>query len=197
MNVSGTVGRGLVFVLATSILTSFGAPCLAQGAPRPPGRIAVHLPDPSDEGTWDGTWSFQSVAMRMALWIRTRQRTIEIKLKYDGLHQPSLFETDWNGDASYYSSEHPATFRMHKTKADANRIEGTWFWESQFGNSPRVENGKFTLYRALDGRTLVFRFDDFELTTTRRGKPYRSEIPPVWTFQKVSKRQALWDEIPF
>jgi len=195
MKVSGWVRPVLVGLLAASMVASGVGPCLGQTPA--PGHTSVYVPDPSDEGNWDGTWSYQSTAMKMALWLRTRNGTTELKLKYESLHRPNTFETDWNGDATYYVGEQPATFRMHRIGGDANRIQGTWFWESQSGNSPRVENGKFTLFRALDGRTLVFRFDEFELTTTRRGQAYRSQIPPVWTFVKASKRQALWDEIPF
>jgi len=197
MRIPAGTGKACAWFLAAALCALALGPCLAQVGAGDPRRTSIYVPDPTNEGSWDGTWMYQSVAMKMALWMRTRKGVTEFKLRYESLQRGNAFETDWNGDASYYASEYPATFQMHRTQGDANRIEGTWFWESQSGSTLRVEKGKFRLFRALDGRTMVFRFEDFELSTSRRGQPYRSAIPPVWTFVKVSKRLALWDELPF
>jgi hypothetical protein len=162
-----------------------------------PGRIAAYAPEPTTEGIWDGTWAFQSVDSKMALWMRTKRSKTELRLRYESGIAPVGFETDWSGEAEYHAFEKPATFRIRPTLITPDRIEGTWFWDYQFRSMGRMEKGTFTLYRALDGRSLVFRFDTYEVVETHADKTRRSDTPPLWAFFKASKYHALWDELPF
>lgn len=175
-------------------------PAAAAGPAPPeyPGRAGVFAPDPTNEGNWDGTWFFNSVDSKMALWVRTKRARTELKLRYDSGLAPVSFETDWAGNASYYAFEKPATFRLKVTKTTPEKLEGTWDWDYQFRSLGRTEKGKFEIYRALDGRVMVFRFTEYELTETQHGKTGRSNTLPIWTFIKVSKfHDVLWDELPF
>ncbi len=192
---SRRAGRASVAVTLIAVLGL--TPSLGQTSSGHSGQMGVYLPERTQEGDWDGTWYYTSVEMKMVLWLRTHKGKTAMKLKYESGQRPVTFETDWNGDASYYTAEKPATFQVHVTKSDPGQIEGTWFWETQYGRFPRIEQGTFVLFRALDGRTMMFKFTDFELSMSRQGQPYRSNLPPLWTFLKASKRQALWDEIPF
>ena len=173
----------------------------AEAGPTPPtnpGSAGVFIPEATSDGNWEGTWFFTSVDSKMALWARTRRSKTEMKLRYDSGLAPVSFETDWSGNASYYAFEKPATFRFKLTKTTSDRIEGTWWWDYQFQSMGRTEKGTFTLFRALDGRLMVLRFDTYELTETRNGKTGRSTSLPAWTFGKASKfHDVLWDELPF
>lgn len=190
--------RGSMKAWGMAMIVALGvAPSLAQTTGGHTGRLGVYVPEPTSTGTWEGTWSYNSADAKMVLWMRTHKNRTEVKLRYESGRKPLTFETDWNGDASYYTAERPATFRLHLTRSHPDRIEGTWTWDSPFGNATRNENGIFTLSRALDGRTLVFAFNEYDLSITRGARVTQSSTPPVWTFSKVSKRQALWDEIPF
>jgi len=179
---------------------AMAAPFAAESIPpveKYPGRIGVVAPDATSEGVWDGTWAFNSVDSKMALWMRTKRGKTEMRLRYDSGLAPVSFETDWAGNAEYHAFEKPATFRFKPTKTTADRIEGTWFWDYQFLTMGRREKGTFTLYRALDGRSLIFHFDTYEVVETHKDKTRRSDTPPLWAFFKASKYQALWDELPF
>lgn len=172
-------------------------PCLAQTHGSPGGRIEIAVPEATQAGDWDGTWFYKSAQMKMVLWMRTQKGKTELKLRYESGQRPLDFETDWKGDATYYTAERPGSFQIHLTRSDPNRMEGTWFWETPLGTAVKIEKGTFTIFRTYDGRFLAFKFNDYELNSVHQGKPYTSSMPPVWTFQKASRRQALWDELPF
>jgi hypothetical protein len=40
-------------------------------------------------------------------------------------------------------------------------------------------------------------FQNYEKTITRGGQDQTSKVPVAWTWIKVSKRELLWDELPF
>ena len=187
----GRVERFGLLALALSLTAA------APPTSRFPGRVSVYVPEPTQVGNWDGTWYYASVDAKMAIWMRTRRGTPEVKLRYQSGAKDLSFETDWEGKASYYAAEKPATFEIHITRGDSSEIEGRWLWDVQFGTSGRTENGTFTLFRAQDGRIMVLKFQDYELVVTRGGKTFRTDQPPIWAFTKASKRQVLWDELPF
>ena len=188
-------------VLVPLLLCWLSALVPAGAGPTPPthpGRPGVFIPEATNAGNWEGTWYFNSVDSKMALWMRTRRSKTEMKLRYDSGLAPVSFETDWSGNATYYAFEKPATFRCKLTKLTPERIEGSWSWDYQFQSMGRSEKGTFTLFRAMDGRILVFKFDTYELTETKNGATGRSNTLPAWTFAKASKfPDALWDELPF
>jgi len=190
--------RLAALALVVSTLCAGGAfPVLAQKVPSYSGQVGVYVPERTEAGTWDGTWYYNSVTMKMALWMRTRRGKVEVKVRYESGRGPLAFETDWTGAASYYSDAQPASFAMKLGKTGPADIEGTWDWTTRYRSTSRTETGKFSLYRARDGRTLVVKFNEYELVSIRDGKTARVTTAPVWTFLKASKREALWDEIPF
>ncbi len=161
------------------------------------GEVGVLVPDPTEAGSWDGTWFYTSRDARIALWMRTRDGKPQLKLEYQGMQAPEAFETDWDSKATYYLAGQPATFEIKMTRADANRIEATWRWEVQFEDSGRIETGTFSIYRAGDGRSLVFKFDRLERLVRRGGAERKYEFKPTFSFRKMSKRtDVLWDELP-
>ncbi len=169
-----------------------------SGQTTPRGKVGSSIPGATEAGTWDGTWIYSSVDRKIALWIRTRDGLPEIKLGYQGLSSPDAFETDWTGNANYYLGGQPVVFQLRLDKRDPNRIEATWHWDVQWPDSGRSEDGTLAMYRALQGRSLVMKFDQFEHVTRRGDKTQRQQAKPVWVFEKASKRSdALWDELPF
>jgi hypothetical protein len=178
--------------------------CLASSAgaqPRefatPWGRGAVLVPDPVAAGTWDGSWVYANRDQRMALYIRTVDGRPEVKFQYQSLAGPEAFESDWTGKATYYLSGSPVEFELAIVDADAAEMRGTWNWHVEFSDSGRSERGTFRLYRINDGRDLAVVFQEYERVIRRFDRVSRWDNPPVWVFNKASKRIVLWDELPF
>lgn len=193
-----TFGRCVGLAIAALATLAAAAPIFAQMIPRHSGRVEAAVPDPVTDGDWNGTWYYASAECKMALWMRTGPKgKVELKLRYDSLSRPISFETDWTGSADYYISAKRSTFRIALAKTGRDRLEGTWSWSSELPGELRTERGSITLFRAFDGRQLVFRFHDFEaFATTRKGTGV-TDVAPVWTFLKGSRRLVLWDELPF
>jgi hypothetical protein len=162
------------------------------------GRSVVAVPERTDQGNWDGTWVYANRDAKYALWLRTNEEgRPEARLKYQSTSSPETFETGWDGKASYALSGQPVTFALVFERADANLLAGSWTWDAEFGKSSRKEIGTFEAFRAGDGRALILRFKTYERTVKKREQVRTNEALPIWTFRKVSKRQALWDELPF
>lgn len=189
--------RPLPSAVIALLVVALAAPALAQRHPEFTGKVGVYVPEPTADGDWNGTWMYNSIEAKIALWMRTRRGKTEVRVKYEGGRGALGFETDWTGASSYFSNEQPSSFAMRFTKRSPSELEGTWNWITRLRSASRTENGTFTLFRAQDGRTLVMKFDQYELATIRQGKTTRTTTPPVWSFQKASKREALWDELPF
>ena len=162
------------------------------------GHSVVVVPQRTDQGSWDGTWVYANRDAKYALWLRTgADGRPQGRLKYQSISSQESFETGWDGKASYALSGQPVTFAMIFESADANVLAGTWNWDAEFGKAARVETGNFEAFRAGDGRALVLRFKSYERSVRKRDSVRRNEALPIWTFRKVSKRLALWDELPF
>jgi hypothetical protein len=186
----------LCALLAVAALAlALAPPARAQGGDRDFGKESIIVPERTDAGVWDGTWSFVSRDNRMVLWLRTQNGKPELKLQYQSLANAEAFETDWTGRSSYYLAGEPATFECVLTQRDANTLQGNWNWKLEFEDSGRVEVGTFTIYRAGDGRQLVMRFDKLERQLRRRDEVKRYQMNTSWTFTKASKRILLWDEV--
>jgi hypothetical protein len=162
-----------------------------------PGRIGVMTADPVTTGTFEGTWMYVNRDARYAMWIREESGKPRIRIQYQSLATPEAFETDWNGKSSYFMSGDPVTFELKITSADANRIAGTWHWNLDAGPGGREESADVVLQRTVYGRTLLLDFKNFERTFRQGGVPHTVRIPVAWNWQKVSKRELLWDEMPW
>jgi hypothetical protein len=93
----------------------------------------------------------------------------------------------------------PARFAIEWSRRDTDRFEGKWVWEARLEDVSRRETSELSVYRTGDGRSLVFKFDNWE-RAFRRGDDVQSMKAPIqiWGFTKVSKRvDVLWDELPF
>ncbi len=188
------ISPSLLVVLWIAILIVAG-PALAQS---PVGhRSAVHIPDASTEGTWDGTWFHISRDHRVALWARTQDGKLELRLQYFRIGRAEQFETDWATTASYDVDGAPGTFSLTVTEASDDQLEAKWDWRLQFADSGRFETADITIYRTGDGRQLVFLFEDFKRELHRGQDVQTASTRKTWTFRKASKRLILWDELPF
>ena len=52
-------------------------------------------------------------------------------------------------------------------------------------------------YRTGYGRSLLMDFQNYKKIITRNGRNQILHGPVIWTWVKVSKRELLWDELPF
>jgi hypothetical protein len=162
------------------------------------GRVSRKVIEPSNEGVWDGTWFYVNRDGRMVMWIKTEQGVPKIKLRYISTATAEGFETDWNGEAEYQMPKSKGFFSLNIKKRNADLIEGHFDWRLEGEHSTRQEEGDYTMYRTGDGRFFVLDFSRHTKSLSSSAKGKRTyESTPSWTFQKASKRLALWDELPF
>jgi hypothetical protein len=160
-------------------------------------RIGLMKSDPTDAGTFDGTWMYVNRDSRFALWVRTKDGRRQVKVQYQSLAGPEAFETDWDGKADYFMAGNPVSFELRLADGDASKLKGAWSWDLKIGNSARVEKSEIVLYRTGYGRTMQMDFVNFERTLRRNGVDQTARIPTSWSWTKVSKRELLWAELPF
>ena len=126
----GTSARSRWLLLAALSAAALASVAFAQTAPVRPAAVPSFLED-TGAGEWPGTYLYTCRDFKLALWIRLRDGNPEIKARFLSLQAPESFETDWNGDASYYFSGLPGTFSLRLGKRGDRRIEGTWKRELQ------------------------------------------------------------------
>ena len=191
--------RGLAAVVALSIFAPAGStvdlPTDIRGVG--PEKIVIKKDEPTTAGSFDGTWMYVNRDARFALWIRTRDGVRQVKVQYQSLASPEAFETDWDGKALYYLSGTPVTFELKTAKTTPDQILGTWSWILTIDRSGRRESADVVMYRIGNGRLLQMDFQNYQKTITRDGKNGVIRTPLIWTWSKVSKRDLLWDELPF
>ena len=159
------------------------------------GRVEVGNEPATKQGTWDGTWIHVNRDARIVLYVRTTSGKPEVRLQYQSTIAPEAFETDWDGNATYYLSGQTARFSLALDGRTPDEMSGTWDWSVDFADSGRTELGKFHLYRVDTGRRAVMRFDSWERQIRRGSTLQRFPATPSLGFTKVSKRLLLWDEI--
>ena len=160
-------------------------------------RVLLMKADPVTAGSFDGTWMYVNHDARYVLWARTKDGVPQVKVQYMSLASPEAFETDWDGKAEYYLAGSTVTFELKLGKSTSDRIVGTWKWVLEIETSGRRETADIVMYRTEYGRTLLLDFKNFEKTITRNGQDKTIKLPVAWSFVKISKRELLWDELPF
>ncbi|HZN55544.1 MAG TPA: hypothetical protein VFB67_09505 [Candidatus Polarisedimenticolaceae bacterium] len=160
-------------------------------------RVGIRKADPTNAGTFDGTWMYVNRDARYAMWIRTKDGASQIKIQYQSLAGPESFETDWTGKATYYLAGNPVTFDLSVVGSDPDKISGKWNWNLVVGTSGRRESADLVLQRTGYGRNLLMDFRNYERTFTRNGQDKTVKLPNAWNWNKISKRELLWDELPF
>jgi hypothetical protein len=161
------------------------------------GRTGVGVPEPSDAGSWYGTWWYESRDYRMALWFREAGERPELSLQFFRFGLGEGFRTDWNGEVEYLVKANPGTFHLDITEGDEIYLRGTWNWLVEFPASGRSETGEVTIYRIGDGRRLAVVFDNLVRVMWRGTERTEFPLNQVWTFRKASRRLVRWEELPF
>ena len=182
-------------VLFAATLT--GSVLLAE-VPQPLSqRTGIRGGEPTKAGTFEGTWIYVNRDAHYALWIRTKDGKPQVRLQYQSLASPEAFETDWAGKASYYMAGKPAAFSLTLGNADADALAGKWDWELSTASAARHESADVTIQRTGYGRTLAMNFNGYQRTITSGPHGNVLKGPMTWTWVKVSKRELLWDELPW
>jgi hypothetical protein len=161
------------------------------------GIQAIMKDDETNAGSFDGTWMYVNRDSRFAMWIRTKEGKRQVRLQYQSLASPEAFETDWDGKSIYYMGGKPVTFELKLTDQNADKLSGSWSWVLKFDTSGRVETADVLLYRTAYGRTMQMDFNNYAKTLTRSGVDRTVKVPTSWSWMKVSKREVLWQEMPF
>jgi hypothetical protein len=160
-------------------------------------KVLISLDEPTTAGSFDGTWLYVNRDSRFGIWIREKDGLPQVKVQYQSLANPEAFETDWDGKALYYLGEHPVTFELKLTERTADRIQGKWSWVLDGGDASRKETADVVLFRTDYGRTMQINFQNFERVIYNGVKNKIMRTPMVWTWNKISKRELMWDEFPF
>lgn len=190
--------KAVTFAIAAVFALSVSAGVIKTDIPGiGPETLSLATPDPTTAGSFDGTWMYVNRDARFALWIRTRNGVPQVRVQYQSLANPEAFESDWDGNATYYLAGSPVTFALKLGKGTADQISGTWRWDVTIDNSSRRETADIVLYRSGYGRSLVMDFQNYQKTITRNGRNSIMKAPMNWSWNKVSRREVLWDEIPF
>ena len=153
--------------------------------------------DPTTRGSFDGTWMYVNRDAHYAMWIRTKNGKRQVRIQYQSLANAEAFETDWDGKATYYVSGKPISFELKLGTNDPANLNGTWNWNAEFEASSRKETAELNIYRTGYGRTLQMDFKNFERTYVRNGVAKTIKVPNSWGWTKISKRELLWEELPF
>lgn len=154
-------------------------------------------PERTDAGFWDGSWYYINRDFHLAAWLRTVDGVPQIKLRYGAIGGTETFETDWQGNASYFVAGSPASFSLNLEQFDADTMKGYLDWKLEIGNSGRFISGAFTAYRTGSGLQFAMHFDTYRRVIRRGGTDIPAEAPNTWIFRKASNRLANWDEFPF
>jgi hypothetical protein len=161
------------------------------------GRSALSLPTATTAGDWQGSWVYVNRDVHLALWLDEKDGELSVKLRYLGAYlTPETFETDWSGTTNYMVQNKPAEFKFLITDWDAAKIDADWSWFLDLKGSSRTETAKIKMYRTGDGRRLVMHFTEYKRVIERAGQDIVYDYQQAWTFTKVSKRHARWDELP-
>jgi len=160
-------------------------------------KLMVKKPDPTTAGSFDGTWMYVNRDTRYAMWIRTKNGVPQVKIQFQSLASPEAFETDWDGKAVYYLAGTPVTYELKLGKSSTDQLTGTWTWNLKVEGVVRQETADLVVHRTGNGRSLLMDFQNYQKIVTQRGKDNIFRYPVAWTWNKVSKRELLWDELPF
>lgn len=160
-------------------------------------KILLDKPDPTNAGSFDGTWIYVNRDARFVLWSRMKDGVRQMRVQYQSLASPEAFETDWNGKAEYYMAGSQVNFDLKLGASTPNEIDGKWSWVLEFGPLGRKETADVVIYRTGFGRKLLMDFQNYEKTISRGGQDQTMKAPVAWTWIKVSNRELLWDELPF
>jgi hypothetical protein len=183
--------------LAALALTAFAAEEKTNLPAFGTERLLLKKPDPVFAGSFDGTWMYVNRDSRFALWARTKNGVTKVKVQFQSLANPEAFETDWDGKALYYLAGTPVTFEFKLGECNANQILGSWSWVLESDRRSRRETADVVINRTGFGRTLLMDFQNYKKVTTRDGQDSTMAVPVAWTWTKISKRELLWDELPF
>jgi len=160
-------------------------------------RLLLRKPEPTTSGSFDGTWMYVNRDSRFALWVRTKNGVSQVKVQYQSLANPEAFETDWDGKAVYYLAGTPVTFDLKLGRCNADQILGDWSWVLDTPETVRKETADLVVNRTGNGRTLLMDFQNYQKLLRRNGQDKTVKVPVAWTWTKISKRELLWDELPF
>jgi hypothetical protein len=161
------------------------------------GIHGLRVPEPTNDGVWDGTWWYVNRDSKVAMWIRTVDGTPEVKFQYANRMASEMFTTDWNAQADYSTYNGTGSFAMTFTERTADSIKAGWDWVLVVGKTNRKQRGKIRVFRTGTGRQMVMHFTEFEFAIGPIDTAPWQAAEQAWTFRKASKRLVRWEELPF
>ena len=187
-------GRLHVALLSVVVLLVLSVPSGAQDPEHMTtyGRSKVRAPERTDAGDWAGTWFYINKRRKMALWMRVEEGTPKLKLRVQ--ERGKNMSTDWDGQSSYDVGSEPGEYSMTIDQRDDKTISGNWVWSVGNPGEGWKETADFSIYRTGRGRQMVMRIENWERDVAGNLRSLKLQI---WTFQKASRREALWGELPF
>ncbi|RMF70698.1 MAG: hypothetical protein D6738_15465 [Acidobacteria bacterium] len=169
---------------------------------------AQEPPQPTDTGTFLGTWARVEPGQRQALQVRrTDDGRWEVRL-YWWTSEDFLVDTGWTGAVDYRWRGHAGRIALEvdQQASDGSRIRARWSREQDGERASHLsEQGPVEIYRAGQrGEKLAFVVDPLRLSVEvgEPIAPYELDARErttrrVWIMRKVSRRLIGWDEIPW
>ncbi len=156
-----------------------------------------HIPVPTSEGTFMGTWFYVDRDMRFAIYFREEEGKIQAKLRWEIYHS-EMFETDWDGKCTYMYEGNEGNVHLDIANPEnKDQLEGKWSWRLGSGTGERIEEGTFTIYRSEKGLKLAWIMPDWSQRFKSGEKEKKYKYEQMHILRKASNRLIQWDEIPF
>lgn len=155
------------------------------------------IPAQTDKGSFVGTWYYIDRNQQFAIFIMQKGKKHKIKIQWK-MNTREEFETDWEGECQYKFEGFDGEVRLKVLNPnDINSLKGEWEWSYDMGDMKRTEKSSFTMYRAEDGRKLVWMLPDFKRIIQRGDQSRTYAYENMHILRKSSDRIVDWEDITF
>lgn len=190
-------------------LAAILAACAALGGPAdaqaPAARAAgrLEIPPPVGEGRFEGTWYRVEMGMKQGLALRRVNGAWQARFFWETNENFSI-DTRWESVHTFSYRGRPGTLELSYVadRSTPERLVFRYDRRQEGGKGSELhESGTLALYRAVDGRTLVWLIDPLRTVISIPDPiaPYEAAEPrdetKAWIFMKAAERELQWDEI--
>lgn len=196
------------FTAALAACAVLVVPTLAQGqapaqAPAPRGAVKLEIPPAVSAGRFEGTWYRVEAGMKQGLVLRRVNGAWQARFYWETRDNFEL-DTNWESHHAFTYRGLPGTIELTSLpeRSTPDRLVFRYDRQQKGANNAELhESGEVALYRAVDGRTLVWLVEPLRTVVSIPDPiaPYEAAEPreetKVWIFMKAAERELLWDEI--
>ncbi len=187
----------LFVVTPSGVLAQEKVKKMPKGSPSSKAQGVRTIPAKTEEGSFAGTWFYIDRDKRFAFFIKEEDGNNMLKVRWK-MRGGEEFETGWDGKCQYmYKGYEGKASLVISNPKDRNELKGEWEWTYATDTMTRIERSNFTIYRAEDGRKLVWMLPDFERIIQSGEQSKKHSYEDMHIFRKISDRIVDWEDIPF